>query len=101
MKTKFLLHWKLQIALCAALALLLAIGAVSYHNSQSLIGAGVWVEHAQEVLATLAVVLSDETDAENARRGYFITSDRLFLKAYETATAATSADIARAPTHGG
>jgi PAS domain S-box-containing protein len=86
---------KMQLAFSAAFALLLAVGIVSYRNNENQVRTEERVVHTQEVLAALAGVLSDETDAVNARRGYFITSDTLFLRKYETSAAAAYANLAR------
>ena len=95
MKTKSLLSGKVQFAFSAALALLVVVGVVSYRNNGNQVKTEEWVAHTDEVLATLAGVLSAETEAESARRGYFITSDRVFLKKYQTSVAAAYADLAR------
>jgi PAS domain S-box-containing protein len=95
MKMKWQLARKMQLAFSAALALLLVVGVVSYRNNGNQVETEEWVAHTQEVLATLAGVLSDETDAVNARRGFFITSDSVFLRKYETSAAAAYANLAR------
>jgi PAS domain S-box-containing protein len=95
MKKKSVLNWKLRFALCAALVLLLAVGFESYRNIRNQTGAEVWVEHTQDVLATLADVVSDVTEAESAQRGYFITGDTAFLREYETSASATNGKLAR------
>jgi len=95
MKSKFPLLRKTQLAFSAAFALLLVAGVVSYRNNENQARTEESVTHTQEVLAALAGVLSDETDAVNARRGYFITSDSLFLSKFETSAAAAYADLAR------
>jgi PAS domain S-box-containing protein len=95
MKTKSLLSRKMQLAFGAAIALLLVVGVVSYRNNGNQVETEEWVAHTHEVLATLSGVLSDETEAESARRGYFITSESLFLRKYETSAAAASANLAR------
>jgi PAS domain S-box-containing protein len=95
MKMKWQLVRKMQLAFSAALALLLVVGVVSYRNNRNQVATEEWVAHTQEVLATLAGVLSDETEAESARRAYFITSDSMFRRKYETSAAATYANLAR------
>ena len=86
---------KMQLAFSAALVLLLVVGVVSYRNNGNQAKTEEWVAHTREVLATLAGVLSDETEAESARRAYFITSDSVFLRKYETSAAAAYASLAR------
>jgi len=95
MKTKSVLTRKMQFAFGAALALLLVAGGVSYRNNGNQAGTEEWVVHTQEVLATLAGVLSAETEAESARRAYFITSDSVFLRKYETSAAEAYANLTR------
>jgi PAS domain S-box-containing protein len=95
MKKKWLLVRKMRLAFSAALALLLVVGVMSYRNSGNQVETEEWVAHTHEVLATLAGVLSDETEAESARRGYFITSDSVFLRKYKTSAAAAYANLAR------
>jgi PAS domain S-box-containing protein len=95
MKMKFMLIRKMQLAFGAALALILVVGVLSYRNNRNQIETEEWVVHTQEVLATLAGVLSDETEAESARRAYFITGDSVFLRNYETSAAAAYANLAR------
>src|SRR5580658_5273629 len=95
MNTKSPLNRKMQLAFSAAIALLLVVGALSYRNSRNQAGAEAWVEHTQEVLATLAGALSDETEAESARRGYFITNDSAFRRKSATSAAEAYADLAR------
>ena len=95
MKTKSLLIRKVQLAFSVALALLLIVGVVSYRNNGIQVGTEEWVAQTQEVLAALTGVLSDETEAESARRGYFITGDSEFLREYETSVATAHADLTR------
>jgi PAS domain S-box-containing protein len=95
MKTKSLLSRKMQLAFGAAIALLLVVGVVSYRNNGNQVATEESVAHTHEVLATLSGVLSDETEAESARRGYFITGESVFLRKYETSAAAASANLAR------
>jgi PAS domain S-box-containing protein len=95
MKTKFLLIRKMQLGFSAALALLLVVGVVSYRNNGNQVRTEEWVAHTQEVLATLAGVLSDENEAVSARRAYFITGDREFRRKFETSSAAAYANLAR------
>jgi PAS domain S-box-containing protein len=95
MKMKWQLVRKMRLAFSAALALLLVVGVVSYRNSGNQVETEEWVAHTHEVLATLAGVLSDETEAESERRGYFITSNSVFLRKYKTSAVAAYANLAR------
>jgi PAS domain S-box-containing protein len=96
MNTIYLFNRKIQLACSAALALLLVIGVIFYRSNGNQVKAEESVAHTQEVLATLAGILSDETGAVSARRGYFITNSSVFLKKYETSTASAYAKLARA-----
>jgi diguanylate cyclase (GGDEF)-like protein/PAS domain S-box-containing protein len=87
---------KVQLAFCAALALLLVVGVVSYRNNGKQVGTEEWVTRTQEVLATLSGILSDVNEAESARRGYFITGDTVLRREIETSSAAAYANLARA-----
>jgi PAS domain S-box-containing protein len=95
MTTKALFNRKVQLAFSAALALLLVVGVLSYRSNGNQAGSEEWVAHTQEVLATLAEVLSSENEAISARQGYFITSESMFLRNYETSAAATFTKLAR------
>jgi CHASE3 domain sensor protein len=95
MKMKWQLVRTMRLAFSAALALLFVVGVVSYRNSGNQVETEEWVAHTPEVLATLAGVLSDETEAESERRGYFITSDSVFLRKYKTSAVAAYANLAR------
>jgi PAS domain S-box-containing protein len=96
MQTKSLFSRKMQLAFGAALALLLVVGVVSYRNNGNQVETEGWVAHTQEVLATLAGVLSDVNEAESSRRGYFITGDSVLRRKSETSSAAAYAGLARA-----
>ena len=70
-----------------ALAILVAIGAVSYRSTTELIVATDWRKHTQEVLETIDDVLSTMKDAETGQRGYIITGDERYLEPFRAAEA--------------
>jgi methyl-accepting chemotaxis protein len=70
-----------------ALAILIAIGAVSYHNSVLLTDTAGWVAHTHQVLERLEDVLSTLKDAEAGQRGYLITGEERYLEPYKAARA--------------
>jgi PAS domain S-box-containing protein len=86
---------KLHFAFCVSLAIFLVVGIVSYLNIGVQTRAEVWVKHSHEVLSTLADIVSNITEAESARRGYFITENSAFLSEYKSSVAATNAKLVR------
>jgi len=94
MPTKFPLIRRIQLAFSAALALLLLVGVESYRNNKNQAVTEASVTHTQEVLATIASVLSNETNAESARRGFFIIGDSAFLTEFQTSATAASLNLA-------
>jgi diguanylate cyclase (GGDEF)-like protein/PAS domain S-box-containing protein len=64
------------------LAVLLAVGFVSYRNTRKLIRDSNLVAHSHEVLDELDGTLSAIKDAETGQRGYIITGDEEYLQPY-------------------
>jgi PAS domain S-box-containing protein len=95
MKLKFLLIRKMQLAFSAALALLLVVGVVSYRINGNQVENDGWVAHTHEVLAAIEAVLSNESEAESAQRGYFITGEGSFWEEYHKIIPALHANLAR------
>ena len=77
------------------LAILLAIGFVSYRNTRKLIRDSNLVAHSHEVLDELEGTLSAIKDAETGQRGYIITGDEDYLKPYKAALPAINHRIER------
>jgi PAS domain S-box-containing protein len=95
MKMKFLLIQKVQLAFGAALALLLVVGVVSYRINRNQVENEEWVAHTHEVLAAIEAVLSNESEAESAQRGYFITGEVSFWEEYHKIISTLQANLSR------
>ncbi len=65
-----------------ALAILIAIGVISYRNTTILLQTADWVAHTQQVLVKLENVISLLKDAEAGQRGYLITGEGRYLEPY-------------------
>lgn len=76
---------KIVAGFAVMLAILLAIGIVSYRNTRKLIRDSNLVAHSHEVLDELEGTLSSVKDAETGQRGYIITGDEEYLKPYKAA----------------
>ncbi|HEV7842916.1 MAG TPA: CHASE3 domain-containing protein, partial [Pyrinomonadaceae bacterium] len=76
---------KIAAGFIVMLAILFAVGFVSYRNTRKLIRDSNLVAHSHEVLDELDGTLSAVKDAETGQRGYIITGDEEYLKPY-TAT---------------
>jgi methyl-accepting chemotaxis protein len=68
-----------------ALALLMAVGAVSYNSTTKLIDSAEWVRHTHEVINGLDEVVSAVKDGETGQRGYVITGEARYLEPYQGA----------------
>jgi methyl-accepting chemotaxis protein len=76
---------KIAAGFALALAILVAIGAVSYQSTAKLTETAKWVAHTYQVLEKLEGVLSGMQDAETGTRGYVITGDERYLEPYRDA----------------
>jgi diguanylate cyclase (GGDEF)-like protein/PAS domain S-box-containing protein len=83
------MRWTVEKKIAAGFALLLAIlfavGLVSYRNTRKLIRDSNRVTHSHEIIDGLEGTLSAIKDAETGQRGYIITGDEEYLKPYRTA----------------
>ncbi|MBA2733560.1 MAG: CHASE3 domain-containing protein, partial [Acidobacteria bacterium] len=83
------MRWTVEKKIAAGFALLLAIlfavGLVSYRNTRKLIRDSNRVVHSHEIIDGLEGTLSAIKDAETGQRGYIITGDEEHLKPYRTA----------------
>ena len=79
---------KIGTGFVLALAILVAIGAVSYQSITKLTETAEWVDHTYQVRGQLAAVLSEMKDAETGQRGYIITGDENYLEPFRGAQAA-------------
>ena len=74
---------KIILAFCLSVFILLLIGIYSYKNVNSFKGSADWVNHSQRVISEAQSLLSKIQDIETAQRGYVITGDEIYLKAYD------------------
>src|SRR5438477_6385548 len=70
-----------------ALAILVAIGLLSYWSTSQLIKTNLSVAHSYEVLTNLDTLLSLLKDAETGQRGYLLTGEDSYLQPYRDAIA--------------
>jgi methyl-accepting chemotaxis protein len=76
---------KLALGFALPIALLIALGAVSYRISDLLVINGQQVTHSYQVLETLASLESQMKDAETGQRGYLLTGRDAYLEPYNAA----------------
>jgi diguanylate cyclase (GGDEF)-like protein/PAS domain S-box-containing protein len=86
---------KMAAGFAVMLAILFAVGFVSYRNTRKLIRDSNRVAHSHEVLDELEGTLSALKDAETGQRGYIITGDASYLNPYTAALPAIAQRIAR------
>ncbi|HEY4299733.1 MAG TPA: CHASE3 domain-containing protein [Candidatus Didemnitutus sp.] len=70
-----------------ALAILVAIGTVTYRSTAKLTDTSEWVAHTHLVLENLETLLAGLNDAETGQRGYLLTAEERYLEPYRTALA--------------
>jgi PAS domain S-box-containing protein len=68
-----------------ASAILVLIGAVSYHQTNVFINSSYQVRKTQQKINTLEDLFSQVKDAETEQRGYILTGDQIYLKQYQLA----------------
>ena len=76
---------KIGAGFALALAILVAIGTVTYRSTAKLTETAEWVAHTYRVLDELEGVLSGMKDAETGQRGYILTGDEKYLEPYRGA----------------
>jgi len=76
---------KVRAGFALALVVLILIGGMSYFSLTRLHEDRVWVEHTQQVIASLRLVFATVADAESGERGYVITGREEFLQPYQKA----------------
>ncbi|MDZ7961549.1 MAG: response regulator [Aulosira sp. DedQUE10] len=84
---------KIGASFALGLAILSAIGFVSYRTTQELITTSYWENHTYQVLGLLDEVSSKIKDAETGQRGYIITGEKPYLEPYESAIASLEQPI--------
>ena len=70
----------MQFGFSAVLAVLLAVGVVSYRSLNASAESERWVQHTHEVLEHLGSLLSKIADIETAYRGFALTGEEAFLQ---------------------
>ncbi|BAZ02599.1 multi-sensor hybrid histidine kinase [Tolypothrix tenuis PCC 7101] len=78
---------KIGASFALGLAILSAIGYVSYRTTQALITTSYWENHTYQVLGLLDEISSKVKDAETGQRGYIITGKEPYLEPYQAAIA--------------
>jgi PAS domain S-box-containing protein len=78
----------------AAVLLLVGIGVFAYRATERLVVSESRVSHTREVQLALEEVCSDSLRANNARRGFIITSNDIQLRGYESAVREIPGDVA-------
>jgi methyl-accepting chemotaxis protein len=76
---------KLAAGFGLALAVLIAVGSLSYWSLARLIDNSTWQTHTYEVLTELEALLSLLKDAETGQRGFLLTGEESYLKPYHDA----------------
>ncbi|MDZ8053620.1 MAG: response regulator [Aulosira sp. ZfuVER01] len=76
---------KIGASFALGLAILSAIGVVSYRTTNDLITTSSWESHTYQVLGLLEDLTSRLQQAETGQRGYIITGEKPYLEPYQTA----------------
>ncbi len=78
-----------RVVVGIALISIIVVGnfGIAYQNTRALIDADTWVAHTHEVLAALAAMESELSDAQAGMRGFIITGEAALLAPYRTAHA--------------
>jgi PAS domain S-box-containing protein len=79
------LRSKILLAFAAALAILGAVGLVSYRNAVETSDSAAWVAHTLEVRHDIDELVSEMKDAETGYRGYILTNRPSFLVPFDSA----------------
>jgi signal transduction histidine kinase len=73
----------IRAVFAAALLLLAGVAALSYHSALKAADNDRWVDHTYVVMQSAEQIFSDERGAAATARGYLLTGDPKFLKAYD------------------
>ena len=92
MRRFFLQHLALAFV-AAAIALLLALAAISYQSTQRSTGSAQSVVHTEEVLSRLNLLRADITESKSASLGYTFTGDEGYLDSFQKALDRSSANL--------
>lgn len=71
---------KTQLGFAAVLAVLLAVGVVSYRSLAASADTEQWVQHTHEVLEHLETLISEITNVQRGYRGFALSADEAFLQ---------------------
>jgi methyl-accepting chemotaxis protein len=97
MEDTYMIKWnvgmKIGTGFGLALAILVAIGTVSYRSTEKLTETAEWVTHTHQVLEALESVFSTMKDAETGQRGYVLTGEESYLEPYTAANASINQKI--------
>jgi PAS domain S-box-containing protein len=81
---------RLQLGFGIPIVLLIVLSVMSYRSVASSTAGRAWLQHTQEVIQKLAVLLSTLHDVEGGYRGFVLTGDEKFLVSYDD-------DLAKVP----
>ncbi len=84
---------KIGASFGVGLAIISALGIISYRTTTNLIDNARWQTHTYEVLGELEDLVSHLQDVEIGQRGYIITGDKISLKPYSGAATLVKEDI--------
>ena len=84
---------KFATALFAALAVLAAVGVLSYRQVLREDRDQSWVSHTHQVLENLDAVSSEMLEAETSQRGFILTGDDIYLEPYNEAIASAQSQL--------
>jgi CHASE3 domain sensor protein len=84
---KLTVRVKMTFAFILVFIALLAVGVVSYVNTDKLLNASKQVSHTHEVLENLDVIIQLLQEAETGQRGFLITGENRYLEPYNHAVA--------------
>src|SRR5271156_4194359 len=87
MKSKLPLKRKIQVTFGVAIAMLLAVGTISYRGVAVSDASDRWVRHSHEVIENLQDLDGAMETVESSYRGFVITGDESSLQAYRAAVA--------------
>jgi PAS domain S-box-containing protein len=76
------LNQKVQLAFGAAIVILLAVGALSYHSMVMSSESDRWVRHTNKVLENLQNLVSDMGSVESTYRGFVLSGDESYIESY-------------------
>jgi len=84
---------KIGTGFALALVILVVIGGVAYRSIGKLTDTAGWVDHTQQVLATLEATLSTLKDAETGQRGFLLTGEDRYLEPFRAAQESSDRQI--------